>query len=62
MAQQPDDSPALNPEESNTVQQVVFKLLYYARKVDSTMLVVLNSIAVEQYRITKITEKNWFNY
>ena len=50
-----EDSPALNTDEANTVQQVIGGLLYYARAVDPTMLVALNTIAAQQSKITQET-------
>ena len=58
MAHPEDDSPELNSEEANTVQQVFGTLLYYARTVDPTMLVALNKIESQQSKITQeITNK-----
>ena len=57
LAHPEDESPALNPEEANTVQQVVGALLYYARALDRTMLVALNTIAAQQSKITQETAK-----
>ena len=47
--------PPLPPAELTRVQQVVGTLLYYARAVDSTMLVALNSIASDQASATADT-------
>ena len=57
MAHPEDDSPALNPEETNTVQQVVGTFLYYARVVDPTMLAALNTVASQQSKSTQETAK-----
>ena len=57
LAHPEDESPALNPEEENTVQQVVGKLFYYARAVYPTMLVSLNTIASQQSKSIQETEK-----
>jgi len=43
-----DDSPKLGKEETKFIQQVAGTLLYYARAVDSTILVALSAIATEQ--------------
>ena len=53
LAHPEDDSLPLNPEEANTAQQVVGKFLYYARTVDPTMLVALNTIADRQSKSTQ---------
>ena len=52
LTRQAPELPKLAPPEANTVQQVVGNFLYYARAVDPTMLVALNSIAAEQANIT----------
>ena len=52
-----DDSPALNYEEANTFQQVVGSFLYYAQAVYTKMLVLLNTIAAQQYKNTQETAK-----
>ena len=48
-----DDSLSLNPEESNTVQQVAGTFLYYSRAVDPTILLAPNTIAVQQSKRTQ---------
>eukprot|EP00957_Ditylum_brightwellii_P042884 3246473-Ditylum_brightwellii.AAC.1 len=48
LAPEPDLSPPLNSKQKNCVQQVLGTLLFYARAVDPTMLVAINSIAVQQ--------------
>ena len=53
------DSPALNIDEANNVQQVVGTLFYYAHAVDPTVLVSLNIIAAEQSKSTQETAKKW---
>ena len=53
LAHQAPVSPNLAPPESNTVQQVVGTFLYYVRAVDPTILVDLNSIAIEKSKITE---------
>ena len=52
LAHQAPESPKLSPPEANTVQQVVGTFMYHARAVNTTILVALNSIAVEQYNST----------
>ena len=47
LAHQDPESPKLAPPESNTAKQAVGTFLYYASTVDTTMLVDLNSIAIE---------------
>ena len=52
----PDSTaPLLLPPEITRVQQIVGTLLYYARAIDNTMLVALNSIASEQSTATTDT-------
>ncbi len=50
----PDVSPLLDKKGIKRVQQIVGSILYYARAVDMTVLMVLSTIAIEQ---TKATEK-----
>eukprot|EP00957_Ditylum_brightwellii_P143889 10964772-Ditylum_brightwellii.AAC.1 len=45
MAPEPDLSLPLNNKQKNCIQQVLGTLLFYARAVDPTMLVAINSIA-----------------
>ena len=52
-----DDSPLLNKEKKKFVQEVTGVFLYYARAVDSTMLVALSAIAAEQGSPTENTLK-----
>ena len=49
------DEPELNKNDKTFVQQVLGTFLYYARAVDSTMLVALSAIASEQARPTAST-------
>jgi hypothetical protein len=49
-----DNSPPLNKKGIKLVQQIVGSILYYARAVDMTVLMALNTIAIKQ---TKETEK-----
>ena len=53
LAHQSPESPNLVPPEANTVQQVVVTFLYYARAVNNTVLVALNSIVTEQANSTE---------
>ena len=52
-----DESPALNSNEANTVQQVIVTFLYYARAVEPKMLVALNTIVAQQLKTTQETAK-----
>ncbi len=51
-----DATAVLDTKGIKQVQQIVGSILYYARAVNMTVLMVLSSIAVEQ---TKATEKHW---
>jgi Reverse transcriptase (RNA-dependent DNA polymerase) len=57
MTSDPDTSPRLNPKEVNRLQQIIGVLLYYARAVDSSMLVALGSLASAQSKATINTMK-----
>jgi hypothetical protein len=46
----PNSSPQLNAKGIKHVQQIVGSILYYARAVDMTVLMVLSSIAVKQMK------------
>ena len=46
--------PPLTKEKTTRIQQIVGSALFYARAIDSTMLMALNTIALEQ---SKATEK-----
>ena len=50
-----DDAPILSADDKLFVQQVLGTFLYYARAVDSTMLVALSAIASEQAKPTTNT-------
>lgn len=50
-----DDSPTLPAADINRIQQIVGTLLYYARAVDPTLLVALNSISAQQSAATRNT-------
>lgn len=52
-----DHSPILPPDQIKVVQQVVGSLLYYARVVDSTLLVPLNSLGQQQSNATIQTQR-----
>ena len=52
-----DDSPKLDKEDKLFIQQVTGTFLYYARAVDSTMLVTLSAIAAQQSDPTVETMK-----
>ena len=41
---QPDTSPLLPPHQKTKIQQIVGFLLYYAKALDNTMMVALNTI------------------
>ena len=57
MVQQIEDSSALAPAYSNTIQQVVGTFLYFYHAVNPTILVILNIIYMEQANITQDTRK-----
>ena len=57
MTTDPDVSPPLSPTEVTTLQQIIGVLLYYARAVDSTMLVALGTLAAAQTKATANTMK-----
>ena len=50
-----DESPKLNKQDKQFIQQVTGTFLYYARAVDSTMLVALSAIASQQSDPTEET-------
>jgi hypothetical protein len=52
-----DDSDPLDQDGINRVQQVVGTFLYYARAIDSTAMVAINSISSEQAKATENTAK-----
>ena len=52
-----DNSPPAGQEGITHVQKVVGSILYYARSVDSTPLVALNTLASEQAHATEKTIK-----
>jgi Reverse transcriptase (RNA-dependent DNA polymerase) len=54
-AAQPDQSPLLTPKDTKRIQEILGTLLYYARAVDSTLLVGLGTLASEQTKGTELT-------
>ena len=58
----PDRTALLDKDGKKFVQQVTRKFLYYARAVDSTMLVELNALAYEQASPTKKTMEKVMNF
>ena len=50
-----DNSPPLSKEHKKVVHEVTVNLLYYARSVDPTVLILLGSIAAEQAKHTDQT-------
>jgi hypothetical protein len=55
MMDDPDKSPLLNAKEMLRIQQIIGTLLYYARAIDSTLVVPLSAIASEQSNATEYT-------
>jgi hypothetical protein len=51
----PDETALLDARGIKRIQQIVGSILYYARAVDMTILMVLSSIAVEQMKATEKT-------
>jgi hypothetical protein len=51
----PLDAPALDVSDTKRIQEVLGTLLYYARAVDSTMLVAIGDLATQQTSGTKTT-------
>ena len=58
----PDQSPKLNDQDKTFIQQVTGTFLYYARAVDSTMLVALSAIAAQQANPTEETMKKTLKF
>eukprot|EP00978_Attheya_sp_CCMP212_P023019 scaffold69697_cov62-Attheya_sp.AAC.1 len=61
----PDTTPLLPAGEQTALQQIVGTFLYYARAIDSTMLMALNSLASQQNKGTENTAKqitHFLNY
>ena len=57
MTEQPDTSERLQKDGMKRLQEIIGTLLYYARAVDSTMLIALGTLAVAQSKGTKETMK-----
>jgi hypothetical protein len=55
---EPNTSPQLSPDRVQRLQQIVGTILYYARAIDSSMLVALGTLAAAQTRATLDTEKH----
>ena len=53
LAHPEDDSPELNPTNSNTVQQFVGKFLYYAHAVYHTIISSLNTMKAQKSKSTQ---------
>ncbi len=53
----PDTSPIYNEKGIQCIQQIVEKILYYARAIDMTILMALSAIATEQTKVTKTRMK-----
>ena len=53
----PNKSSPVSKEKIKRIQGIVFSILFYARSVDSTFLVGLNSIAIQQTSATDNTFK-----
>ena len=51
----PDTTPVLPPSDRTRIQEIIGTLLFYARAIDDTMLVALNSLASEQTTATEAT-------
>jgi Reverse transcriptase (RNA-dependent DNA polymerase) len=49
----PDTSPLLTPDRVTRLQQIVGSFLYYARAIDSSMLVALGTLAAAQTKATQ---------
>ena len=57
LTERPDTSPPLDKPGLKTLQEIIGCLLFYARAVDSTMLVALGSLAAAQSKGTTATLK-----
>ena len=51
----PDTTPVLPPSARTRIQEIIGTLLFYARAIDDTMLLALNSLASEQTTATETT-------
>jgi hypothetical protein len=58
MTTEPDTGTLLDPKQVKRLQQIIGVLLYYARAVDSTMLVALGSLAAAQTKATTNTMRD----
>jgi hypothetical protein len=56
-AEEPDENRKLNKDEITEIMQIVGSLLYYARTIDSTLLVALSDIVSDQSKGTEETQK-----
>jgi hypothetical protein len=52
-----DDSPKLDQEEIKLLQQIIGVFLYYARAIDSTLLVTLSDLSAQQTQATEMTKQ-----
>ena len=50
-----DTSPKLTKEQITLLQQIIGVFLYYARAIDSTILVTLSDLAAQQTQATELT-------
>jgi hypothetical protein len=50
-----DTSPLLNKDGVTRIHQIIGVFLYYARAVDSTMLIALGSLVAVQTKVTQLT-------
>ena len=57
LAEEPDTEAPLAPTDAIQPAQIIGKLLYYARAVDSTLSVALSALAAEQNKPTQRTKK-----
>ena len=57
-----DESPVIGPADKLFIQQVTGTFLYYARAVDSTMLVALSTIASQQANPTEETMRKTLQF
>ncbi len=51
----PDDTKELSKDKKKCVKQVVGRIFYYARAVEITLLVTLNTIAAAQSKVLEFT-------
>ena len=54
----PDKSPSLDKKDITKIQQILGTLLYYARMVDSTLLVAISDLETQQTHPMERTLKN----